>query len=110
MFLTSYLECTQKMEKFDIYIVLFGDRHENRDRTVEILSRFVYRQSGVDLDPNWISYISNLAILGARNSTKRSVRGIEAPVKSWFFARRRSRARNRFPTLRVIVNDTSRTR
>ena len=70
------------MEKFDIYIVLFGDRHENRNRTVEILSRFACHRSGVGPDPNWISYMSNLAILGARNSTKRSVHGIEAPVRS----------------------------
>ena len=82
MFLTSYLECNRKMEKFDIYIVLFGDRHKNRDRTVEILSPFTCHRSGVDPDPNWTSYMSNLAILGARNSMKRSVRGIEAPMRS----------------------------
>ena len=70
------------MEKFDIYIVLFGDRHKNRDRTVEILPRFVCHRPGVGLDPNWTSYISNLAILGARISVKRSVCGIEAPVRS----------------------------
>ena len=82
MFLTLYLECTRKMEKFDIYIVLFGDRHENRDRTVKILSRFACHRLGVDLDLNWIIWVSNLAILDARNSTKRSVRGIEALVRS----------------------------
>ncbi|PON49098.1 hypothetical protein PanWU01x14_232580 [Parasponia andersonii] len=76
------------MEKFDIYIVLFGDRHENRDQTVEILPRFVYHRSGEDPDSNWISYMSNLAILGTRNSVKRSVCGIEAPTRSWFFHKR----------------------
>ena len=70
------------MEKFDIYIVLFGDQSKNRDRTVEILSRIACHRSGVDPDPNLASYMPNLAILGARNSTKRSVRGIEAPVRS----------------------------
>ncbi|PON59243.1 hypothetical protein PanWU01x14_159920 [Parasponia andersonii] len=79
------------MEKFDIYIVSFGDRQENRDRTVEILPRFTCHRSGVGLDPNWTSHISNLAILGAKNSVKRSVCGIEAPMRSWFFARGRSR-------------------
>ena len=82
MILTSYLECTRKMEKFDIYIVLFGDRHKNRDRTVEILSRFACHRSGVDPDPNLVSYMPNLAILGARNLMKTSVRGIEVPVIS----------------------------
>ena len=62
--------------------MLFSDRRENRDRTVEILSPFTCQRSGVDPDPNWTSYISNLAILGARNPTKRSVRGIEVPVVS----------------------------
>ena len=82
MFLTSFLEYTRKMEKFDIYIVLFGDRPKNRDRTVEILSRFACHRSGVGPDPNLASYMPNLAILGARNPTKRSVRGIEVSVIS----------------------------
>ncbi|PON38016.1 hypothetical protein PanWU01x14_315880 [Parasponia andersonii] len=34
----------------------------------------------MDPDPNWTNYMSNLAILGARNSVKRSVCGIEAPT------------------------------
>ncbi|PON80731.1 hypothetical protein PanWU01x14_002870 [Parasponia andersonii] len=66
----------------------FGDRHKNRDRTVEILSRFACHWSGVDADPNWTSYMSNLAILGARNSVKRSVCGIEAPVRKLIFRTR----------------------
>ncbi|PON66085.1 hypothetical protein TorRG33x02_268950, partial [Trema orientale] len=66
------------MGKFDIYIVLLGDRHENRDRTVEILSHLTCRRLGVGPGPNWTIWMSNLAILGAINSTKRSVRGIEA--------------------------------
>ena len=70
------------MGKFDIYIVLFGDRHKNHDRMVEILSRFACHRSDVDLDPNWTSYMSNLAILGARNSVKKSVCGIKTPVRS----------------------------
>ncbi|PON48034.1 hypothetical protein PanWU01x14_240270 [Parasponia andersonii] len=63
----------------------FSDLHKNRDQTVEILSRFVCHRSGVDPDPNWTSYISNLAILGARNSVKRSVYRIEAPVRKLVF-------------------------
>ena len=70
------------MEKFDIYIVLFGDRPKNRDRTVEILSRFACHRSGVDPDPNLASYMPNLAILGARNSVKKSVCRIKTPVRS----------------------------
>ena len=70
------------MEKFDIYIVLFGDRHKNRDQTVEILSRFACHQSGVDPGPNLAGYMSNLAILGARNSVKKSVCGIKTLVRS----------------------------
>ena len=70
------------MEKFDIYIVLFGDRPKNRDRTVEILSRFACHRSGVDSDPNFASYMPNLAILGARNPLKKSVCEIEVPMIS----------------------------
>ncbi|PON38963.1 hypothetical protein PanWU01x14_308780 [Parasponia andersonii] len=66
----------------------FGDRHENQDRTVEILSRFACHRSGVDADPNQTSYMSNLAILGARNSMKRSVCGIEAPLRKLVFRTR----------------------
>ncbi|PON78673.1 hypothetical protein PanWU01x14_019310 [Parasponia andersonii] len=88
VFLTTFLECIRKMEKFDIYIVWFGDRHENQDRTVKILSRFACHRSGVGPDPNWTSYMSNLAILGARNSVKRSVCGIESPVRKLVFRKR----------------------
>ncbi|PON60845.1 hypothetical protein PanWU01x14_149740, partial [Parasponia andersonii] len=66
----------------------FGDRHKNRDRTVKILSRFACHRSGVDPDPNWTSYMSNLAILGARNSVKKSICGIEAQVRKLVFRTR----------------------
>ncbi|PON33476.1 hypothetical protein PanWU01x14_352340, partial [Parasponia andersonii] len=42
----------------------------------------------MDPDPNWTSYMSNLAILGARNSMKRSVCGIEVPVRKLIFRTR----------------------
>ncbi|PON75713.1 hypothetical protein PanWU01x14_039730, partial [Parasponia andersonii] len=74
------------------------------------LPRFACHQPGVGPDPNWTSYISNIAILDTRNSVKRLVCGNEAPLRSLFFAKRRSRARNWFTTLRVIVNNTLRIR
>ncbi|PON48669.1 hypothetical protein PanWU01x14_235460, partial [Parasponia andersonii] len=85
--LLSFLDCTRKIWKDDIYILhMFGDRHENQNRTVKIFPRFACHRSGVDPDLKWISYMSNLAILDTRNSMKKSVCRFEAPLKSWFFA------------------------